>query len=84
MDEALAHLVLIGHDHGLGDLEGKQTGRQACDREGLDAFSLPRLARELSVQTPSLYYHFRDRADILRTVARAERVQAAMRSRGAP
>jgi TetR/AcrR family transcriptional regulator, tetracycline repressor protein len=41
------------------------------DTDGLDAFSLPRLARELSVQTPSLYYHFRDRADILRTVARA-------------
>ena len=41
------------------------------DADGLDAFSLPRLARELSVQTPSLYYHFRDRADILRTVARA-------------
>ena len=38
------------------------------DADGLDAFSLPRLARELSVQTPSLYYHFRDRADILRTV----------------
>jgi AcrR family transcriptional regulator len=41
------------------------------DADGLDAFSLPRLARELRVQTPSLYYHFRDRADILRTVARA-------------
>ena len=41
------------------------------DREGLDAFSLPRLARELNVQAPSLYHHFQDRADILRTVARA-------------
>jgi len=41
------------------------------DREGLDAFSLPRLARELNVQAPSLYHHFADRADILRTVARA-------------
>jgi TetR/AcrR family tetracycline transcriptional repressor len=41
------------------------------DTDGLDAFSLPRLARELKVQTPSLYYHFADRADILRTVARA-------------
>ena len=28
-------------------------------------------ARELNVQAPSLYHHFRDRADILRTVARA-------------
>lgn len=41
------------------------------DNEGLDAFSLPRLARELNVQAPSLYHHFQDRADILRTVARA-------------
>ena len=41
------------------------------DREGLDAFSLPRLARELNVQAPSLYHHFQDRAYILRTVARA-------------
>jgi TetR/AcrR family transcriptional regulator, tetracycline repressor protein len=41
------------------------------DREGLDAFSLPRLGRELNVQAPSLYHHFQDRADILRTVARA-------------
>jgi len=41
------------------------------DGEGLDAFSLPRLARELNVQAPSLYHHFQDRADILRTVARA-------------
>jgi TetR/AcrR family transcriptional regulator, tetracycline repressor protein len=41
------------------------------DREGLDAFSLPRLARELNVAAPSLYHHFADRADILRTVARA-------------
>jgi len=41
------------------------------DAEGLDAFSLPRLARELNVAAPSLYHHFADRADILRTVARA-------------
>jgi TetR/AcrR family tetracycline transcriptional repressor len=41
------------------------------DAEGLEAFSLPRLARELNVAAPSLYHHFADRADILRTVARA-------------
>jgi AcrR family transcriptional regulator len=41
------------------------------DSDGLDAFSLPRLARELNVAAPSLYHHFADRADILRTVARA-------------
>lgn len=41
------------------------------DIEGLEALSLPRLARELNVQPPSLYHHFEDKADILRAVARA-------------
>jgi TetR/AcrR family tetracycline transcriptional repressor len=41
------------------------------DAEGLDAFSLPRLARELNVRAPSLYHHFQDRAEILRGVARS-------------
>lgn len=40
------------------------------DTEGLDAFSLPRLARELNVQAPSLYHHFNDKAEILKAVAR--------------
>jgi len=48
-----------------------ETSLRIIDADGLGAFSLPRLARELGVQTPSLYYHFRDRADILRAVARA-------------
>jgi TetR/AcrR family transcriptional regulator, tetracycline repressor protein len=41
------------------------------DEEGLGAFSLLRLARELSVRGPSLYHHFDDKAEILRAVARA-------------
>lgn len=41
------------------------------DTEGLEAFSLPRLARELNVQAPSLYHHFEDKAEILKAVARA-------------
>lgn len=41
------------------------------DTEGLEAFSLPRLARALNVQAPSLYHHFDDKADIFRAVARA-------------
>jgi AcrR family transcriptional regulator len=41
------------------------------DTEGLEAFSLPRLARELNVRAPSLYHHFEDKAEILRAVARA-------------
>jgi TetR/AcrR family transcriptional regulator, tetracycline repressor protein len=56
---------LISHDAVV------QASLRIIDDEGLDSFSLPRLARELNVQAPSLYHHFQDRADILRTVARA-------------
>ncbi|HET9968401.1 MAG TPA: TetR family transcriptional regulator [Streptosporangiaceae bacterium] len=56
---------LISHDAVV------EASLQIIDADGLDAFSLPRLARELNVSAPSLYHHFADRADILRTVARA-------------
>lgn len=39
------------------------------DTEGLDALSLPRLARELNVKAPSLYHHFADKNEILSAVA---------------
>ena len=48
-----------------------ETSLRIIDSEGLDAFSLPRLARELNVRAPSLYYHFADKAEILRGIARA-------------
>lgn len=38
--------------------------------EGLDAFSMPRLAAEFGVKVPSLYHHFRDRDDVLMAVVR--------------
>ncbi|WP_344597412.1 TetR family transcriptional regulator [Actinomadura vinacea] len=47
-----------------------ETSLEIIDTEGLDAFSLPRLARELNVRAPSLYHHFHDKAEILRGVAR--------------
>lgn len=40
------------------------------DTEGLDAFSLPRLAKHLGVRAPSLYHHFEDKSAILSAVAR--------------
>ncbi|WP_439031524.1 TetR family transcriptional regulator [Gordonia terrae] len=40
------------------------------DSEGLDAFSLPRLAKHLGVRAPSLYHHFDDKNEILTEVAR--------------
>lgn len=41
------------------------------DADGLEAFSLTRLAREMGVQAPSLYHHFPDKASILEAVARS-------------
>lgn len=40
------------------------------DEEGLAALSLDRIAQEMGVRAPSLYYHFNDKDDILAEVAR--------------
>ncbi|KAA9156766.1 TetR family transcriptional regulator [Amycolatopsis acidicola] len=40
------------------------------DTEGLEALSLPRLAKELNVRAPSIYYHFANKDEILEEVAR--------------
>jgi AcrR family transcriptional regulator len=40
------------------------------DRDGLDAFGLERLATELGVKAPSLYYHFEGKADLLADITR--------------
>ncbi|GAA0639306.1 hypothetical protein GCM10009547_49290 [Sporichthya brevicatena] len=47
-----------------------RTALNLMDRDGFAAFSLPRLGDELGVRTPSLYHHFRDRADVLEEVAK--------------
>lgn len=44
---------------------------EIIDTEGLDAFSLPRLARHMGVRAPSLYHHFEDKSAILASVSRA-------------
>lgn len=38
---------------------------------GYEAFSLEKLAKKLGVKTPSLYYHFASRTDLLNEAARA-------------
>ncbi|MCD2194728.1 TetR family transcriptional regulator [Actinomycetospora endophytica] len=48
------------------------------DRDGFSGFTLPRLGHELGVRTPSLYYHFRDRAELLSGVARGIVEQTAL------
>lgn len=40
------------------------------DSEGLEALSLELVARNLGVKAPSLYHHFRDKAELLAEVAR--------------
>ncbi|CUU56776.1 TetR family transcriptional regulator [Frankia sp. CcI49] len=47
-----------------------ETALRLIDEEGLETFSLPRLATRLQVRTPSLYHHFTDKAEILAAVAR--------------
>ncbi|MFM9376021.1 TetR family transcriptional regulator [Gordonia sp. VNK21] len=43
---------------------------EIIDQDGLEAFSLPRLAKHLGVRAPSLYHHFSDKNEILTEVAR--------------
>jgi TetR/AcrR family transcriptional regulator, tetracycline repressor protein len=43
---------------------------EIIDAEGLDAFSLPRLAKHLGVRAPSLYHHFSDKSAIMSEIAR--------------
>ncbi|MCW2800785.1 MAG: tetracycline repressor protein [Aeromicrobium sp.] len=40
------------------------------DEDGLEALSLPRLAREMNVRAPSLYHHFAHKNEILAAVSR--------------
>jgi AcrR family transcriptional regulator len=42
---------------------------EIIDAEGLEAFSVPKLAKHLGVQAPSLYYHFADKAELMSAVA---------------
>lgn len=43
---------------------------EIIDTEGLDAFSLPKLAKHLGVRAPSLYHHFADKNEIYTEVAK--------------
>ncbi|MCF8601967.1 TetR family transcriptional regulator [Gordonia sp. HY442] len=47
-----------------------QAAIEIIDAEGLDAFSLPKLAGHLGVRAPSLYHHFADKNEIFTEVAR--------------
>lgn len=47
-----------------------KTALEIIDREGLVKLSTHRVARELGIRAPSLYYHFRAKEEILTAVAR--------------
>ena len=47
-----------------------QAALDVINTTGLDAFSLDLVARRLGVKAPSLYHHFRDKAELLAEVAR--------------
>lgn len=48
-----------------------RTAIELLDSEGLDALSVQAVARAMSVTAPSLYYHFKDKDELLQLVARA-------------
>jgi AcrR family transcriptional regulator len=47
-----------------------ETAITLIDKEGLDAFSVRKLARTLNVTSPTIYHHFGDRSDVLAHVVR--------------
>ena len=55
------------------------------DEVGLDAVSTRRLAKRLGVEQPSLYYHFRNKKELLGAMAEAAmRPHARLRYRSPP
>ncbi|WP_167104491.1 TetR family transcriptional regulator [Mycobacterium sp. DL592] len=61
-----------------------QASIEIIDNEGLDAFSLPRLAKHMGVQAPSLYHHFADKTEILNAIARYIAGKSVTKPRRAP
>ncbi len=57
---------------------------EIIDAEGLDAFSLPRLAKHMGVRAPSLYHHFADKNAILAAIARHIAGKSVIKPRQAP
>jgi TetR/AcrR family transcriptional regulator, tetracycline repressor protein len=56
------------------------------DAEGTRALTLRRLAKELGVEAPALYWHFADKGELCREVVRAvgEQLQVTSTTRGTP
>ena len=56
------------------------------DAEGTHALTLRRLARELGVEAPALYWHFADKGELCREVVRTvgEQLETTSTTRGTP
>ncbi|MBH0119440.1 TetR/AcrR family transcriptional regulator [Rhodococcus sp. CX] len=54
---------------------------EIIDTEGMDAFSLPRVAKQLNVRTSSLYHHFADRRELMTEVAKKLMTEAVLPER---
>lgn len=61
-----------------------QASVEIIDSEGLQAFSLPRLASHLGVRAPSLYHHFADKNAIVVAIARHIAGASVMKPRRLP
>lgn len=61
-----------------------QASIEIIDSEGLEAFSLPRLAQHIGVRAPSLYHHFADKNEILTAIARNIAGKSVTKPRRAP
>lgn len=57
---------------------------EIIDRDGLEAFSLPRLAKHMGVSTPSLYHHFADKNAVMTAIARHIAGERVIRPRQTP
>jgi TetR/AcrR family transcriptional regulator, tetracycline repressor protein len=60
------------------------TALRLIDEVGLDGLSLRRLAKELGVQAPALYWHFASKKDLLDHLAAATNERAGRGSSGRP
>ncbi|OBF26411.1 TetR family transcriptional regulator [Mycobacterium sp. ACS4331] len=57
---------------------------EIIDRDGLEAFSLPKLAKHMGVSAPSLYHHFADKNAIMVAIARHIAGKTVIKPRRAP
>ena len=61
-----------------------RAGLEILDEEGLDGITLRKIASRLGVQAPALYWHFRDKSDIIDDMAQAILKEGGIEESGRP